>query len=442
MKLSPSQQRVVDAIDRGKNVFMTGPGGSGKSALIRYLYERAQKTQQVRVQVCALTGCAAILLGCRAKTVHSFAGIGLGHGTIQQNLQKILKNPFLMRLWRETHFLIIDEVSMMSMKLFDMLDQIGRRVRRNPRPFGGIQLLFSGDFYQICPIRQDHDPDTGRFCFESAQWASTFDTIIPLETSFRQKDDVEYGDLLRRVRIGALTPDDIKTLEDRVSVAVHVPIEPTVLLPRRDQVQRLNLGKMSQLPEREYTYTLEYKFDVPISEQEKQSRQTFSHQAMEMELQTIRKNMVCEDTIRLKKGSQVMCIVNLEPQRLCNGSQGIVIDFHPEPPHYPKIRFLNGVEMVMSPHIWASETIPGIGISHIPLILAWALTIHKAQGATLDAIEVDAGSSIFEFGQTYVALSRVTSLQGLTLTSFDPDKILVNPLVHAFYASIGTPQYK
>jgi ATP-dependent DNA helicase PIF1 len=138
----------------------------------------------------------------------------------------------------------------------------------------------------------------------------------------------------------------------------------------------------------------------------------------------------------LKIGSQVMCIVNIDltnGEMLCNGSQGIVVRFSTMDKRQPVVKFTNGYEMTMNYHIWPSENIPGLGVSQLPLILAWALTIHKAQGATLDVAEIDAGSGIFECGQTYVALSRVKSLEGLYLTSFDAKKIRIHKKVQEFY---------
>jgi ATP-dependent DNA helicase PIF1 len=142
----------------------------------------------------------------------------------------------------------------------------------------------------------------------------------------------------------------------------------------------------------------------------------------------------CDEVIKLKIGSQVMCIVNINLDNgdiLCNGAQGIVVEISPQ--GLPTVIFKNGYKMVMNYHTWSSELIPGIGVSQVPLILAWALTIHKAQGATLDIAEVDAGSGIFECGQTYVALSRVKSLEGLYLSSFDAKRVRINKKVQDFY---------
>jgi ATP-dependent exoDNAse (exonuclease V) alpha subunit len=134
-----------------------------------------------------------------------------------------------------------------------------------------------------------------------------------------------------------------------------------------------------------------------------------------------------------------MCIINIKSDQgdvlICNGSQGIIIDFCPTS-GYPKVKYNNGIEMIMMRHIWESDKICGIGVSQVPLILSWALTIHKSQGATLDAAEIDVGSGIFECGQTYVALSRVKSLDGLYLTSFDAKRIRINKKVKEYYEAL------
>jgi ATP-dependent DNA helicase PIF1 len=158
------------------------------------------------------------------------------------------------------------------------------------------------------------------------------------------------------------------------------------------------------------------------------------------ELEFLSNNLICDKNIKLKIGAQVMCIVNIQSDSqiiVCNGSQGIVTEFC-EMTHFPKVKFNNGVHRIMTPYTWISNKFSGIGVSQIPLILAWALTIHKSQGATFDAAEIDAGSEIFECGQTYVALSRVKSLEGLYLTSLDVSKIRVHPKVKKFYESLSS----
>ena len=164
MELSKEQQFAFDKYLQGKNVFITGPGGSGKSALIRKIYIHSYNINK-SIRVTALTGCAAILLNCKATTLHSWAGIGLGIGSQDSIIQKIKRNKFAYAIWKATDILVVDEVSMLSRKLFDLLNAIGKSLRKNNKPFGGIQLLFSGDFYQLPPVGDKDEPETMQFCF-------------------------------------------------------------------------------------------------------------------------------------------------------------------------------------------------------------------------------------------------------------------------------------
>ena len=177
MNFSKEQQIAYDKYIAGNNIFITGPGGTGKTALIRHIQKDASN-KRINIQVCALTGCAAVLLECKAKTIHSWAGIGLGNGTIENIINKIIKNKYIKVRWTEIDILIIDEVSMMSQKIFEMLDIIGKVVRRNQKPFGGIQIIFSGDFYQLPPVGSKDDLETIKFCFESPLWFETFNKLV------------------------------------------------------------------------------------------------------------------------------------------------------------------------------------------------------------------------------------------------------------------------
>ena len=216
MNYSEEQINAFTAYVHGKNVFVTGPGGTGKTALIKYLQKDASRKGS-NIQVCALTGCAAVLLECKAKTLHSWAGIGLGTGSLDQLVTKIMKNRFLKSNWKDTDILVVDEVSMMSQKLFELLDAIGKTIRRNSRPFGGIQLIFSGDFYQLPPVGNKDDIETMRFCFESDLWSQTFtkEDHIQLTKIFRQSDPV-YQKILNQIREGKLKRSSNEALLNKV----------------------------------------------------------------------------------------------------------------------------------------------------------------------------------------------------------------------------------
>jgi ATP-dependent DNA helicase PIF1 len=181
---------------------------------------------------------------------------------------------------------------------------------------------------------------------------------------------------------------------------------------------------------------IDYLTDGKMTTIEKMLRSSFSEVMIKTELDYLAGNLLCDKEVKLKIGAQVMCVINIQDDdrnvTICNGSQGIVTGFC-ELTGAPRVLFNNGMERVMVKHVWLSDKIPGIGVSQVPLILAWALTIHKSQGSTLDIAEVDIGSGIFECGQTYVALSRVRSLDGLYLKDMDVQRIKVNRKVQEYY---------
>ena len=448
---SPEQQLVYDKYLRGENIFMTGPGGTGKSYLIRHIQKDAYR-KCIGVEVCALTGCAAVLLECKAKTVHSWAGIGLGNGSPEYLINKVMKNQMAKQMWKETDLLIIDEVSMMSQKLFETLDMIGKTIRRVPKPFGGIQLIFSGDFYQLPPVGDKDDPETTNFCFESPLWQEAFpkQNHIQLVKIYRQTDEI-YQRILNQLREGRLKRSSNELLLQNVGKEVpsEYIVKPTKLYPTRAKVDNLNLMEYLKLDGEEYIFKIKRGTDGEMTATERRQRMQMTPQHIEYELDYLQGNLRCEPVIKLKVGSQVMCIVNIKNDygivEVCNGSQGIVIGFTKKDDtiaqSFPIVKYNNGKEMVMKPNIWKSENIPGVYVSQVPLILAWALTIHKAQGATMDCAEIDAGSSIFECGQTYVALSRVKNIEGLFLSSFDARRVKINKKVQQFYESLLTTNH-
>lgn len=436
MDFSREQQIAFNKYIQRQNIFITGPGGTGKTALIRYIQKDASR-KGFDIQVCALTGCAAVLLECQAKTVHSWAGIGLANGPIEKTVAKVMRNRNSKANWKSIDILVIDEVSMMSQKLFETLDAIGKAVRRNPKPFGGIQLIFSGDFYQLPPVGNKDEPETSAFCFESPIWSQTFplDNHVALVKIFRQNDDI-YKRILNQIREGRLRRSSLETLLQYVGRPLEegCDIRPTKLYPTRNKVDYINTSEMNRLETPEVEYKIKYHADLEMNEKDRLVRLQYNREQIQTELLYLQSNLPVEEVVKLKVGAQVMCVVNIQLSNgdmLCNGSQGIVTKIQEQ--GLPVVKYRNGYVMTMSYHVWPSETIPGIGVSQIPLVAAWALTIHKSQGATLDIAEIDVGSGIFECGQTYVALSRVKSLDGLYLTSFDAKKVRINKKVQEFY---------
>jgi len=447
-ELSAEQNVAFQKFVNGENLFITGPGGTGKSRLIKHFVQHATKIGKP-VSVCAMTGCAAILLGCNAKTLHSWSGIKLANGDPNAIVARVLKNKASVANWRKVAVLILDEVSMLSAKLINIIDDIGRRVRRIPTPFGGIQVVFTGDFFQLPPVPTEGEPDTELFCFESAVWAKTFtpQNIIQLTTMFRQADPV-YIDILNQIRVGMLDEEKKRILQSYVgrefSPEQHENCVPTKLFAIRSKTDYVNNTMFAKLPGPERVYEIVKKTDClthiaadkPIDPFVLRSCAQLTKEDLKFETDFMVQNSPCQQVLRLKVGTAVMCTVNLDmDNNICNGSQGVVVGFT-EKGDGPIVKFANGMVRSMAPHYWQSENVPIVSIGQIPLCLAWALTIHKIQGTTLDMAEIDIGQSIFEYGQSYVALSRVKSLEGLYLSAFHPQKIKANPKVIAFYHSI------
>jgi ATP-dependent DNA helicase PIF1 len=429
MELSLEQQQALTYFKAGQNLFLTGPGGSGKTALIKVFLEHC-KANGKKIQVCALTGCAAVLLNCQAKTIHSWAGIGLASDTLDRLIHKVALNKYKAANWQKIDVLVIDEVSMMSQKIFEILDGIGKKTRKNTQPFGGLQLVFSGDFYQLPPVNvlaeTGNDATAAAFCFESPLWAATFPHAIQLQKIFRQTD-AAYTTILNQIRVGKLYKSALAVLTPHIGKPLPETFKPTILLPRRRDAETINLTQLAQLTGEEHTYKLALVGDAKKATAEQK----------QMEYNFLTNNIMAEKSLVLKKGAQVMCIANIltdgAAEPIVNGSQGLVVDFSGG---LPVVQFNNGVRKTMEYHVWNSETHPALGVKQIPLIYAWAITIHKAQGVSLEMAQIDAGSSIFECGQTYVALSRIKSLAGLYLTAFDPQKIKVNRKVQEFYTTL------
>jgi ATP-dependent DNA helicase PIF1 len=443
MELSPEQEEALRVFGAGQNMFLTGPGGTGKTALIKKIVELC-KTTGKKIQVCALTGCAAVLLNCQAKTVHSWAGIGLANGPADLIVKRVITNKYKASAWKKIDVLVIDEVSMMSQKIFEILDSIGKKVRRSHlQPFGGLQIIFSGDFYQLPPVddKQSEDVTASAFCFESPLWLETFPSanVVQLKKIFRQTDEA-YTAILNQIRVGKLYKSALETLTPHIGKTLPSTFIPTILLPRRRDAEQINALEFAKLSGEQKIYTLS-RAEAPPIKGSANANPTASGIAptaeqCEMEHTFLINNIMADKVIILKKGTQVMCIANIDMESaepIVNGSQGIVIDFVG---NLPLVQFNSGARRTVGYHTWNSETHPSIGVKQIPLIYAWAITIHKAQGVSLDMAQIDAGSNIFECGQTYVALSRIKSLAGLYLTAFNPQKIKVNKKVQEYYKTL------
>lgn len=442
MELSAEQQYAFDQFKLGENLFITGPGGTGKTALIKQLVAY-MKDHNVPHQVCAMTGCASVLLKCNARTLHSWSGIKLARGPIERIAESVVNNPFSRKAWKSIRVLIVDEISMMSYKIFELLDIIGQMVKNLDAPFGGIQVVFTGDFYQLPPVGSMTEPETCKFCFESPQWHRTFSlkNHIELKTMFRQKD-LLYIEILSKIRTGNLDPCHIDILKGYVNREDRAELEipPTKIFAIRSKVEHVNKAMFSKLEGDQKMFESIIKTncktyldsDKPIQPQLLQLCNIMTPDDIQREIQLLLSNV--EQVVCLKKGTRVMVTFNIDVEDgICNGSQGIVVDFVG---NTPIVKLASGKEVPIAMQWIQSEDYPSIAVGQIPLCLAWAMTIHKIQGATLDAADMDLGNTVFEYGQTYVALSRIKSLDGLYLSAFYAHRIKANPLVKQFYATI------
>lgn len=469
--LSPEQQLAFDKFKEKKNIFITGAGGTGKSELIKAIKKYAFENG-IKLQVCAMTGCASVLLGTGSKTIHSWSGIGTGNQSIDFYINKIFNFKPCFQNWNNTKVLIIDEVSMMSLKLFEMLDEIGKRIRSINTssfnksnnyylPFGGLQVIFCGDFYQLPPVGDRTDPDTFKFCFESKKWFETFkiENHIILKTNFRQQGDMIYQGILNNIRKGKITKKQLKILQTKADsfTCEYDGIIPTKLFPKCKSVDLLNKEEMSKLTTPAFKYKSIIKYDNDIKYNEIKIKEMYSTKQIEHEINYLISNCPSDQILELKVGAQVMCTANINIEvidydeetntscnfMLCNGSRGIITRINSSMEDGIYVLFWNPLTKKQSKHsvllqryVWPSENIIGLAYMQYPLKLAWALTIHKSQGATLDLAEIECGSNVFECGQAYVALSRVTSLDGLYLSSFCIESIKLNVQVKELYDMI------
>jgi ATP-dependent DNA helicase PIF1 len=433
IKLSDDQKKIIECCDKGENVFMSGGGGTGKSYLIRIIKKRYPNKN---IQVCALTGVAAEILDCGAKTINSWSGTKIIRGNSEKIIKIASKNKRIISRWKDVDFLIIDEISMMSKKYFDILNSIGKIIRKNNNSFGGIQLLFSGDFNQLPPVG-DNDDESCKFCFESKSWKEIFHSSINLKTNYRQNDEI-YTKILSQIRDkGGISEKSFNILSSRIlskenNLSYDKNNKPIIIVPRRKDAKYFNDKEMNKLN----STIKRYNYEIIKTEEFNCSSQTLIND----EIRELEKNMTPDKITEIKIGASVMCTVNLDltsGKEIVNGSRGIIKDIIDD---YPLVLFNSGITKLIKPHCYMSDEILGLGIKQLPLILAYAITIHKSQGLTLDSAIIDAGDNIFEgikgHGQIYVALSRIKSLDGLYLLNFNHKRILKNPKVKQFYDNI------
>ncbi|XP_014371253.2 ATP-dependent DNA helicase PIF1 [Papilio machaon] len=403
--LNSEQQRVLEACLSGKNIFFTGSAGTGKSFLLKRIVTALPPDVTVAT---ASTGVAACHIG--GTTLHAFAGIGDGSGSLENLCQKATKLPLVAQKWRKCKHLIIDEISMVDGAFFEKLEAVARYVRKNDKPFGGIQLILCGDFLQLPPV-VDKSKNAKKFCFQSPCWDKCIELCFELKEIHRQTDQ-EFITILNSIRIGRVTME----ISDRLLGTAKQKIESDGILATRlcshtNDSKMINNSKLRDL-----------------SGEEK----IFASQDSDNATNMLDNQTIAPSKLVLKIGAQVMLLKNINVNAgLVNGARGVVVRFDEG---LPVVRFKNKKEYTARAERWYVKNSSGTLLcrKQIPLNLAWAFSIHKSQGLTLDCVEMSL-SKIFEAGQAYVALSRAQSLDTLRVLDFDSRHVWADPNVLEFY---------
>ncbi len=386
------QLLALEILLSGENVLLTGPAGSGKTHLLNDFIRQAKKDGK-HVAVTATTGLAATHLG--GTTIHAWSGIGI-HDALPDDFE-----DYLLKSRRDiietTDVLVIDEISMMHDYRLDMVDYVARKVRGDERPFGGLQVVLCGDFFQLPPVNR-HDSREGSFVVNAEVWSKLDPVVCYLAEQHRQDDEVLL-DVLNSLRRGDLRRRHATALLERVDAALPGG-EVTELHTVNVDVDRINAQKLDALTTEPQYYEA-------------------ATTGKENYVATLKRSCIAPETLVLKEGALVMAIKNSLERKYVNGSIGIVKKFETLT-NYPVVEFRSGKTVTMKPDTW--ELRDGdkkrASLSQIPLRLAWAITVHKSQGMTLDAARIDLRRAFVE-GMGYVALSRVRSLDGLSLVGIN-----------------------
>lgn len=420
--LSTSQLKVFDAFKEGKNVLMLGEAGTGKSNTIKTIEEYCKMNlQEKKVYLCATTGISAYNIG--GMTIHSFMGIGTGDQVIGVLINRVKKNKDVRKRILDIDVLIVDEISMMSAILFEKINIICQNIRKNTLFFGGIQVVFSGDLLQLLPVFNKnveiYKQVDERLIIESNVFLKEFNetnkNLIVLKENFRQSEDLGFYNILSRLRYGKQTPEDILVLKKRLIKPSKEEEEMLIkLVSTNKKAHTINQTNLNKIKSEGVQYCAKFK-----------SKTTNMHELLikELKYQFTSKGL---DSLVLKRSCRVMLIKNIDVNvGLVNGSLGTVINFVNG---NPVVKFDNGVVHEMTPLVWEltdPETLSTVSAEQIPLILAYACTIHKSQSITLDGAILDLGECFCEH-QVYVGLSRLRSLNRLYLSSFDEKRIKVS----------------
>ena len=393
------QQKAIDMALSGKNVFITGSAGTGKSFAIKHLHTKLRKST-----LCSTTGIGAEIIG--GSTIHSALGIRL----CQETLLKMMANPYITRCFKKISILIIDEISMLSYGTFEIISKLAKAARQSQLPFGGIQLIISGDFLQLPPVKE-------RFIFESLMWGELGLETIELKEIIRQSNPefVEHLQLIRKGIVSASTQEYLLRRVITPELLLEIKrskMHPTILFSHTADVSSFNSSKMTKL----------LKTQKPVE----YTTIVFNPRKLRVHV---------PDKLILCTGAQVILTANMDVSRgLVNGSRGVIKYFLNST---PVVEFKNGItcEVYMADREICKDSIFQYKYSYMPLLLGWAITIHKSQGMSIDMMAIDI-SKCFEYGQAYVALSRAKSIENLYLFKLDISKIKASPDALEFYETL------
>lgn len=399
------QTTALAILKSGRNVFLTGSAGAGKTYVLNQ-YIQYLKERNMPVAITASTGIAATHMN--GMTIHSWSGIGIKDNLSSADLQNLKSKKYLQKNLEEAKVLIIDEISMLHKNQLDMVNIILKSFKGNDEPFGGIQIVLSGDFFQLPPVSRNYEMNRDKFAFMSNTWVEADLSICYITEQHRQEDH-ELNDILNEIRSGEyISQRSLELLKN--SRFNQLTQYYTLLFTHNVDVDQINseeLAKLSGKPEL---------FMATVKGNEKL-------------VEVLKKAVLTEENLRLKVGARVMFVKNNYDKGYMNGSLGEVIKFNEE--EWPIVKLNTGQTIIAEPEKWSMEDEKGktlASFTQIPLRLAWAITVHKSQGMTLDAAEIDL-SKTFEKGQGYVALSRLKSLKGLHLSDFNQTALEVDTLV-------------
>ena len=401
--LNNKQLEALHNVKIGKNIFITGSGGSGKSTCLKSIINWAQEND-INLGVTASTGAAAFLIN--GRTIHSFLGIGLGNDTALKLASKTLATNELVYTRISTlKILIIDEISMISAELFKKISEYLCIIKKNNKPFGGIQIILSGDFCQLPPINGD-------YCFTSDVWKLANIEMIILEELMRQQNDIEFQNILQELRWGNCSESTLEILKSLKDTTFSDDIVPTKLYSTNinvDKINNIEFEKLLKSGAKKNIYKNKYS----------------KHNDTKKWSESIKQPKYVELCI----GAQVLVTYNID-QDIINGTRGCITSMNT---NTINIKLVNN-DIVTIPYVkMISAENDKIYVQFMPLKLAYALSIHRCQGSTLDAIEIDIGKSIFEYGQAYVSLSRAKSLKSIKILDVNIKSFKTHPLVKEFY---------